>query len=94
MRPVRMTTFVVQVYVLDGEEKPNKKTMIGEFVTKSDVHYCAEKVAIDVLNYNFENQIVQEHGYCIYAVSKSDPKKWTLVETVRPSVETNQIVIE
>lgn len=94
MRPVRLTTFVVQVFALDGEEKPNKETMIGDFVTKSDVHYCAEKSAIDALNENFKNQVTQEFGYCIYAVSKSDPKKWTLVETVYPSVETNQIVIE
>lgn len=94
MRPVRMTTFVVQVYVLDGEEKPNKKTMIGEFVTKSDVHYCAEKAAIDALNENFKNQVVQEYGYCIYAVSKSNPKSWTLVEKIYPSIETGQIVIE
>lgn len=94
MRPVRLTTFVVQMYVLGSEETPNKKTMIGEFVTKSDVHYCAEKAAIDALNENFKNQVVQEFGYCIYAVSKSNPKKWTLVETVYPSIETCQIVIE
>lgn len=85
-RPVRMSTFVVRV-CLNRED-------VGEVMTKSDVHYCAEKAAIDVLTEDTKAGQKNEYVYKICKRSKADEANELVVELLWIDQETNQIVIE
>lgn len=79
-RPVRLARFQAE---LDGE-----------IISKTDVHYCAEKAAIDYLvdlrnNGNYENQIIE-----IWKRRKDATGNDVLLSTVYVDVETNQVVID
>ena len=52
-RPVRLATF--QIFVVANDDVYETNTLSGEFVKKSDVHYCAEKDAIDYVMHYLEN---------------------------------------
>lgn len=89
-RPVRMSTFVVRVCL-------NKTQAIigeGEQMFKSDVHYCAEKAAIDVLAEDIKCGQKNEYIYAICKRSKADEENEVVVELLWTDLETNQIVIE
>ena len=87
-RPVRKCTFEVACN--------------GDFVTKSDVHYCAEKAAIDALmeiRATVESDHWNEYGYSIHKVSKETNEDGTPVSSIEISQlyidkTTGQIVIE
>lgn len=86
-RPVRKCTFEVACN--------------GSFVTKSDVHYCAEKAAIDALM-EIRATVESDHwndGYSIHKVSKETNEDGTPVSSIEISQlyidkTTGQIVIE
>ena len=78
-RPIRAFYFEVRVN--------------NEFVAKSDVHYCAEKVAIDTLTELRANEASEIPEYTIYKVMKDDTCNATLVEKLRLN-DDKQIVIE
>ena len=88
-RPVRKCTFEV---ICNG----------GDFVTKSDVHYCAEKAAIDALmeiRATVESDHWNEYGYSINKVSKETNEDGMPISTMEISKlyidqTTGQIVIE
>jgi hypothetical protein len=89
-RPVRMSTFVVRVCL-------NKTAAIigeGEQMFKSDVHYRAEKAAIDVLAEDIKCGQKNEYVYAICKRSKANEDMETVVELLWTDTETNQIVIE
>lgn len=89
-RPVRMSTFVVRVCL-------SKTTAIigeGEQMFKSDVHYCAEKAAIDVLAEDIKCDQTNEYVYAICKRSKANEGEETVIELLWIDQETNQIVIE
>lgn len=89
-RPVRKSYFEVRVI-----EKIQDIALEGEFLTKSDVHYCAEKAAIDTLAQLREDNGYDEHVYLIFKVSKSEEFPCRqLISTVFLDEETNQIVID
>ena len=100
IRPVRLNSF--QVRCTPSEEfnqKECKKKLFGEYVTKSDVHYCAEKEAIDIVNERISAGIGDEFVYLIYKVSKErdkndNPKEFTFVSVVYMDNNTNQVVID
>ena len=87
-RPVRKCTFEVACN--------------GDFVTKSDVHYCAEKAAIDALmeiRATVESEHWNEYGYSIHKVSKETNEDGMPISTIEISQlyidqTTGQIVIE
>ena len=87
-RPVRKCTFEV--------------TCNGDFATKSDVHYCAEKAAIDALmeiRATIESDHWNEYSYSIHKVSKETNEDGTPVSSIEISQlyidkTTGQIVIE
>ena len=87
-RPVRKCTFEV--------------VCNGDFVTKSDVHYCAEKAAIDALmeiRATVESDHWNEYMYSIHKVSKETNEEGKPVSTMEISQlyidkTTGQIVIE
>lgn len=87
-RPVRKCTFEVACN--------------GTFVTKSDVHYCAEKAAIDALmeiRATVESDHWNEYSYSIHKVSKETNEEGFPVSTIEISQlyidkTTGQIVIE
>lgn len=87
-RPVRKCTFEVACN--------------GTFVTKSDVHYCAEKAAIDALmeiRATVESDHWNEYSYSIHKVSKETNEEGMPVSTIEISQlyidkTTGQIVIE
>ena len=87
-RPVRKCTFEVACN--------------GDFVTKSDVHYCAEKAAIDALmeiRATVESDHWNEYGYSIHKVSKETNENGMPVSSIEISQlyidkTTGQIVIE
>lgn len=87
-RPVRKCTFEVACN--------------GDFVTKSDVHYCAEKAAIDALmeiRATVESEHWNEYGYSIHKVSKETNENGMPVSSIEISQlyidqTTGQIVIE
>ena len=79
-RPVRLARFQAELN--------------GEVISKTDVHYCAEKAAIDYLvdlrnNGNYENQIIE-----IWKRRKDATGDDVLLSTVYVDVETNQVVID
>lgn len=89
-RPVRMSTFVVRVCL-------SKTAAIigeGEQMFKSDVHYCAEKAAIDVLAEDIKCGQKNEYVYAICKRSKANEENEVVVELLWTDQETNQIVIE
>lgn len=87
-RPVRKCTFEVACN--------------GDFVTKSDVHYCAEKAAIDALmeiRATIESDRWNEYSYSIHKVSKETNEDGMPISTIEISQlyidqTTGQIVIE
>lgn len=79
-RPVRLARFQAELN--------------GELIAKTDVHYCAEKAAIDYMtelrnNSNYEGQVIE-----IWKRYKNSEKEDVLLATVSISTETNQIVID
>ena len=79
-RPVRLARFQAELN--------------GEVISKTDVHYCAEKAAIDYLvdlrnNGNYENQVIE-----IWKRRKDANGNDVLLSTVYVDVETNQVVID
>ena len=78
-RPIRAFYFEVRVN--------------NEFVAKSDVHYCAEKVAIDALIELRADEASEIPEYTVYKVMKDDTSNATLVEKLRLN-DDKQIVIE
>lgn len=96
-RPVRLSTFAI--YVIANDEQYQEDALSGEFVKKSDVHYCAEKDAIDMVNHFIEQMGMCEYTYLLYKVSKEkdeegQPKKVTLVSRIYADEETEQVVID
>lgn len=99
-RPVRLCTFVVSV--ISTEELAGvspKSKMVGEVSFKSDVHYCAEKWAIDEIAARIEAGVGYEYTYIVYKVTKEltkegNPKKCQYVSKVYADENTNQIVID
>ena len=89
-RPVRKSFFEVRV-----SDNIQDAILEGEFVTKSDVHYCAEKAAIDAIAQLREDNGYDEHVYLIFKVNKSEecPTR-QLISMVYLDEETNQIVID
>ena len=96
-RPVRKNTFEVRVcqYRTDVQ-------FGGEFIKDSDVHYCAEKVAIDALTQiraEGNNDEDKSKVYLINKVSKEtdengEPKESILISKLYLDLETNQIIID
>ena len=99
-RPVRLATFQVRVMLSEELVDVNvNESLVGEFVTKSDVHYCAEKEAIDIVANRIEAGIGYEFTYLIYKVSKErdendNPKKFTFVSKIYADENTDQVVID
>ncbi len=89
-RPVRMSTFVVLIC----QSKAEAEAGVGEQMFKSDVHYCAEKAAIDVLAECIKCEQKNDYFYAIIKHSKADDNQDKHVETLWIDAETNQIVIE
>lgn len=92
-RPVRINRF--EVRVIPSDEVIIDDELCGEFMFKSDVHYCAEKVAIDEVVNRIELNagIEAEYTYLIYKVNK-DTEKAQLISKVYCDVETQQVVID
>ena len=90
-RPVRKSYFEVRVV-----DKMQDVVLEGEFVSKSDVHYCAEKTAIDCLASLREQFNYDEHVYYLFKVAKTDVQAASrrLISTLYLDEETNQIVID
>lgn len=96
-RPVRLSTF--QIYAVACDDKYEINALSGEFVKKSDVHYCAEKDAIDMVVYYLETCYECPYKYLLYKTSKEldenqNPKSVTLISTIYGDSETLQVVIE
>lgn len=96
-RPVRLSTFAI--YVIANDEQFHVNALSGEFVKKSDVHYCAEKDAIDLVNHYLEAMGMCEYTYLLYKISKEknedgQPKEVTLVSRIYADEETEQVVID
>lgn len=96
-RPVRLSTF--QIRFVANDEAYKKSALSGEFIKKSDVHYCAEKDAIDMVAHYLENTDECPYIYLLYKISKElkedgEPKKVTLVSTIYGDSETKQVVID
>lgn len=87
-RPVRKSYFEVRVV-----DNIQSVTLEGEFVAKSDVHYCAEKTAIDNLASLREQFGYDEHVYIINKVTKDEERR-IFLGAVYLDKETNQIVID
>lgn len=96
-RPVRKSTFEVRVC-----QKMADITLGGEYVDKSDVHYCAEKIAINCLTElraEGNNDEDKSKVYLINKVSKEtdengEPKESILISKLYLDLETNQIIID
>ena len=96
-RPVRKNTFEVRVC-----QKMADVTLGGEYVDKSDVHYCAEKIAIDCLTElraEGNNDEDKSKVYLINKVSKEtdengEPKESIIISKLYLDLETNQIIID
>ena len=96
-RPVRLATF--QIFVVANDDQYEINTLSGEFVKKSDVHYCAEKDAIDMVAHYLENCDECPYRYLLYKTSKElgedgNPKSVTLVSTIYGDSDTKQVVID
>lgn len=97
MRPVRLATF--QIFVIADDDVYETNALSGEFVKKSDVHYCAEKDAIDMVAHFLENCDECPYKYLLYKTSKELgedglPKRVTLVSTIYGNSGTKQVVID
>ena len=96
-RPIRKSTFEVRVC-----QKMADVTLGGEYVDKSDVHYCAEKIAINCLTElraEGNNDEDKSKVYLINKVSKEtdengEPKESILISKLYLDLETNQIIID
>lgn len=96
-RPVRLSTF--QIFVIANDDQYEINTLSGEFVKKSDVHYCAEKDAIDYVMHYLENCDECPYRYLLYKTSKELgedglPKSVTLVSSIYGDSNTMQVVID
>ena len=96
-RPVRLSTF--QIFVVANDDQYEINALSGEFVKKSDVHYCAEKDAIDMVVHYLENCDECPYTYLLYKTSKELgedglPKSVTLVSTIYGDSDTKQVVID
>lgn len=96
-RPVRKNTFEVRVC----QKMVDFTFLGGEYVDKSDVHYCAEKIAIDCLTeLRAEgNDEDKSKVYLINKVSKEtdengEPYESILISKLYLDLETNQIIID
>ena len=97
-RPVRKNTFEVRVC-----DSMADVALGGEFMSKSDVHYCAEKDAIDALiNLRAEASNDEDLAkvYLINKISKEcdeetgEPKERILVSKLYLDPETKQVIID
>ena len=96
-RTIRKSTFEVRVC-----QKMADVTLGGEYVDKSDVHYCAEKIAINCLTElraEGNNDEDKSKVYLINKVSKEtdengEPKESILISKLYLDLETNQIIID
>lgn len=99
-RPVRLSTFQIRVIANDDYSRNLAEiTLLGEFCKKSDVHYCAEKDAIDMVAHYLENCDECDMTYLLYKTSKEldengEPKSFTLVSTIYGDSDTKQVVID
>lgn len=96
-RPVRLATFAI--YCVANDEVFNANELSGDFVKKSDVHYCAEKDAIDLVNHYLEAMGMCEFTYLLYKISKEknedgSPKEVTLMSKIYADEATEQVVID
>ena len=96
-RPVRLSTF--QIYCVAIDDKFEENSLTGELVKKSDVHYCAEKDAIDYVAHYLENCDECPYRYLLYKTSKElgedgRPKSVTLISTIYGDSDTKQVVID
>lgn len=95
-RPVRKCTFEVRVC-----QYRTDVPFGGEFIKDSDVHYCAEKVAIDALT-QIRAEGSDDDKQKVYLIDKvtkerdedGDPKERTRVAELYLDPETNQIIID
>lgn len=95
-RPVRKSTFEVRVC-----QKMADVTLGGEYVDKSDVHYCAEKIAIGCLT-ELRAEGSDDDKQKVYLIDKvtkerdedGNPKERTRVAELYLDLETNQIIID
>ena len=88
-RPVRLSTFTLTVAETKGTED------YGTFLSKSDVHYCTEKNAIDILTDSIKTEENTTWFYKVWKTNKADSKTQPqLVEQLWIDQETKQIVIE
>ena len=81
-RPVRKSRF--EVSASDS----------GEIMFKSDVHYCAEKAAIDAATQLREQDNFEGITYFVHKVNKENENDRLLVCSVYIDPETKQIVID
>lgn len=96
-RPIRKNTFEVRVC-----QKMTDFTFGGEYVDKSDVHYCAEKIAIDCLTELRAEGNSDEDKSKVYLINKvsketdenGEPYESTLISKLYLDLETNQIIID
>lgn len=96
-RPVRLASF--QIFVISEEDQYENNSLSGEFVKKSDVHYCAEKDAIDMVAHYLINCDECPYKYLLYKTSKElnedgSPKNVTLVSVIYGDSDTKQVVID
>lgn len=96
-RPVRLNSF--QIYVISNDDQYETNSLSGEFVKKSDVHYCAEKDAIDMVNEYLTSCDECPYTYLLYKTSKEvdengNPKNVALVSKIYGDSNTKQVVID
>lgn len=95
-RPVRLSSF--KVYATTTDAEVTKEAVCGEYMDKSDVHYVAEKSALDAID-SLRAQGKLDSMFLIYTTSKEldengVPKKMKLVSKIYIDKETMQIVID
>ena len=96
-RPVRLSTF--QIRFVAADEAYDVNALSGEFMKKSDVHYCAEKDAIDMVAHYLKHADECPFKYLLYKTSKElnkkgEPKHVRLVSTIYGDSDTKQVVID
>lgn len=96
-RPVRLNSFQIRVIAYGDQYETD--ALSGEFINKSDVHYCAEKDAIDMVAEYLASCDECPYQYLLYKTSKEldeegNPKSVILVSTIYGDTNTKQVVID
>lgn len=91
-RPVRLNRFEVHEY--DIIDEPNVHTIPSDMpIFKSDVHYCAEKFAIDYITHMGQNDVANTK-LALYKTAKNDDISAVLVSVIWWDEDTKQVVID